>query len=102
MGTLMGGLVAFPDARPDDGMLEVGVLDAEGAMQWARILSRLATGHADRSPLVHVTRARTVDIKLDQATAYELDGGARPPKRRLRATVEPGAITVCVPERAGP
>jgi diacylglycerol kinase (ATP) len=101
MGTLTGGLVAFPDARPDDGLLEVGVVDAKGAMQWARILTRLATGHADRSPLVHVTRARAVDIKLDRATAFELDGGARPPKRRLRATIEPGAITVCVPEPGG-
>jgi len=102
MGTLTGGLVAFPDAQPDDGMLEVGVLDAEGAMQWARILSSLAAGHADRSPLVHTTRAHTVDIKLDRAIAYELDGGARPAKRRLRATIEPGAITVCVPEPGGP
>ena len=90
MGTLAGGLTAFPDARPDDGLLEIGVVTAQGAAQWVRILIRLATGHADRSKLVHMTRGREVDVKLDRATAYELDGGARPSKRRLRATVEPG------------
>jgi diacylglycerol kinase (ATP) len=101
MGTLTGGLTAFPDARPDDGQLEIGVVTAEGPVEWARVLSRLAAGHADRSKLVHTTRGRKVDVKLDEATPYELDGGARPSKRRLRAKVEPGAITVCVPETTG-
>jgi diacylglycerol kinase (ATP) len=98
MGTVTGGLTVFPQARPDDGLLEIGVVTAQGAVQWARILSRLATGHADRSNLVHMTRGREVDVKLDRSTAYELDGGARPSKRRLRAKIESGAITVCVPE----
>jgi diacylglycerol kinase (ATP) len=98
MGTLSGGLTAFPDARPDDGLLEIGVVTAQGPVQWARVLSRLAVGAGDRSKLVHTTRGREVDVKLDRATAYELDGGARPPRRRLKAKVEPGAITVCVPE----
>jgi hypothetical protein len=30
--------------------------------------------------------------------AYELDGGERPPTKRLKIQVEPGAITICVPE----
>jgi YegS/Rv2252/BmrU family lipid kinase len=98
MGTLAGGLTAFPDARPDDGFLEIGVVTAKGTVQWARVLSRLATGHADRSPLAHMTRGRKLDVKLGRSTAYELDGGARPAKRTLHATVEPGAVVVCVPE----
>ncbi len=98
MGTLTGGLTAFPDASPDDGLLEVGVVTAEGALQWARVLARLATGRADRSPLARMTRGARVSIDLDHSTAYELDGGARSPKRRLRASVLPRAVTVCVPE----
>jgi diacylglycerol kinase (ATP) len=98
MGTITGGLTVFPHARPDDGLLEVGVVTAQGPVQWARILSRLATGHADRSKLVHMTRGREVDVRLGRPTPYELDGGGRPAKRHLRATVVPGAITVCVPE----
>ena len=98
MGTVTGGLVVFPHARPDDGLLEIGVVTAQGPVQWARILSRLASGHADRSKMVHMTRGREVDVRLDRARPYELDGGDRPARRHLRATVEPGAITVCVPE----
>jgi diacylglycerol kinase (ATP) len=98
MGTLSGGLTAFADASPDDGLLEIGAVTAQGAVQWARVLSRLATGRADRSKLVRTTRGRQVDVKFNRAVAYELDGGARAAKRRLTANVEPGAITVCVPE----
>jgi diacylglycerol kinase (ATP) len=98
MGTLTSGLTAFPNARPDDGLLEIGVVTAQGPVQWARVLSRLASGAADRSKLVRTTRGREFDVKLDRATPYELDGGARPSKRRMKGQVEPGAITVCVPE----
>ncbi len=97
MGTLTGGLVAFPHASPDDGQLEVAVVTAERATQWIRILGRLIVGHPERSPLTQTTRGCTVDIKLDRATPYELDGGARKAKKRLRASVDVGAITVAVP-----
>ena len=98
MGTLSGGLVAFPDAQPDDGKLEVAVITAEKLTHWVRVLVRLLSGHPERSSLTRTTRGRTVDITLDRATPYQLDGGARKPKKRLRASVLPGAITVCVPE----
>jgi YegS/Rv2252/BmrU family lipid kinase len=97
MGTLTGGLVAFPDASPTDGKLEIGVVTAEGPLQWARVVGRLAAGSAERSPLTRMTKGRKVSIRLEHKTVYELDGGARKPVSRLKARVEPGRITVCVP-----
>jgi YegS/Rv2252/BmrU family lipid kinase len=99
MGTLAAGIVAFPDAQPDDGLLEVGVVTADNALQWTRVLSRLVIEDAKHSPLAQMGRGRKVDIKLDRPTTYELDGGARKAKKKFRASVEPGAITVCVPKR---
>jgi diacylglycerol kinase (ATP) len=101
MGTLFGHLAVFPGARHDNGKLEVGVVTAEGVLQWARIGARVVTRHADRSPLVRLTQGEEIDVKFDTAVAYELDGSVRAAKRRLRVTVEPGALTVCVPETAG-
>jgi diacylglycerol kinase (ATP) len=101
VGTITGGIGAFDDARPDDGWLDVGVVTAEGAVEWARTLGRMAVSRSDRSPFVRVTRAQEIDVKLDRPLPYELDGGDREPTKRLRARVEPGAVTVCVPEAAG-
>jgi diacylglycerol kinase (ATP) len=101
VGTVTGGIRAFPDARPDDGWLEVGVTTARNPLQWARALGRLAMGRPDRSPLIRITRGREIDVRLAEPMAYELDGGARADTTRLAARVVPGAITVCVPPADG-
>ena len=44
LGDIFGGVDLFPDARPDDGMLELGVVTAEGLVQWTRTLTRTAVG----------------------------------------------------------
>jgi diacylglycerol kinase (ATP) len=101
MGTLTGGLVAFPDARPDDGLLEIGVVTAQNPVQWAGVLKGLVTGKAERSKKVTTGRGHRVSIKLVKKLPYELDGGARPAAKRLRVRVDPRAVRVCVPEKAG-
>ena len=99
LGTLTGGLVAFPDADPTDGQLEVGVVTAEKPLEWARVVARLAAGSAERSPLTRMTRGRKIDVRLQEPTIFELDGGARKePTRRLKASVVRGAVIVSVPE----
>jgi diacylglycerol kinase (ATP) len=102
VGTIAGGIQAFDDAEPDDGWLDVGVATAQGALQWARTLGRMAAGRSDRSPFVEITRARALDVRLDTPMVYELDGGERGPVKRLKARVVPGAITVCVPDESRP
>ena len=77
VGTATGGLVVFRDAEPDDGVLDVGVVTAKGSLQWLRLLSRAARKEPGRSPFVHMTRARKVDVRLDRDVLYELDGGSR-------------------------
>jgi diacylglycerol kinase (ATP) len=99
VGSLFGGIEAFDNAEPDDGLLEVGVTNAEGLGQWARTVARTAVGSTSKSPFVQVTKAKKIRIELDRKIAYELDGGARDPAKVLKAKVEPGAITVRVPQQ---
>jgi diacylglycerol kinase (ATP) len=102
VGKLFGGVTAFEHARPDDGRLELGVVTADGIWQWARALARTASGHADKSPFVQTTNGTRFDIKLQHAVPYELDGGDRKPVKRLKVSVVPDAITVCVPTDVTP
>jgi YegS/Rv2252/BmrU family lipid kinase len=97
VGNIFGGIKVFPDARPDDGMLELGVVTAEGLVQWTRTLVRTAVGDPNRSPFVRSTKARTVDVKLDRKVRYELDGGDRSKVKAFKVAVEAAALTVCVP-----
>ncbi len=97
VGTVLGGITVFKDARPDDGELEVGVLTAEGLSQWIRIAGRTAIGQPERSPFVRTTHGHTFEIKLDGKVPYELDGGDRKPRKRFSVTIEPAAIRIAVP-----
>ena len=97
VGMITGGIRAFDDAKPDDGWLELGVTTAEGALAWARTLGRMAAGRSDRSPFVRITRAKAADITFGAPMTYELDGGARESVTRLKARINPGALTLCVP-----
>ena len=99
VGTITGGINAFDDAKPDDGWLDVGVATAHGALEWARALGTMAVGRSDRSPFVRTTRARRIDVKLQTKMPYELDGGARTTTKKFSATVRPGAVKVCLPQR---
>ena len=98
VGNLFGGIEAFDDAKPDDGMLELGVVTADGLVQWARTMARTAVGTSSKSPFVQVTRARTIEVELGRKVLYELDGGDREKLKSFEIEIEPGAIEVCVPE----
>jgi YegS/Rv2252/BmrU family lipid kinase len=101
VGDVIGGISAFPDARPDDGRLNIGVVTASGALDWVRTLGRSAIWDVEGSPFVETTTGRTFAIRLDKAIAYEIDGGPRKKTKRLKCRVKPGAITVCVPQEEG-
>jgi diacylglycerol kinase (ATP) len=97
VGEILGGIKAFEDARPDDGVLELGVVTAKNPMQWTRTLGRMALGKTHKSPFVHTTRGKKFTIDFDRRFPYELDGGARPSTTKLRIRVHPSSIHICVP-----
>jgi len=97
VGQVLGGIEVFEDARPDDGLLEIGVVTAEGLVQWGRTLARTALGTPSKSPFVRVTKVHRVKVRLSRKVLYELDGGDRRKVRSFEVGVEPGAVSVCVP-----
>jgi diacylglycerol kinase (ATP) len=100
VGKLFGGVEAFEDAHVDDGVLELGVVSADGVREWAGTIARAVVGSASKSPHASTTKAHSVRIKLDRKVRYEIDGGERKKVRRLRIDVEPAAVQICVPVAA--
>jgi diacylglycerol kinase (ATP) len=98
VGKVLGGMTVFPDARPDDGKLDVGVVTAKGLVEWARALGQTAVGDPAKSTFVRTATGREFEIRLDAKTPFELDGGDRPATKKIDVSVVPAAITVCVPE----
>jgi undecaprenyl-diphosphatase len=95
-GLLPGGFWLLPGARMDDGVLDVGVLAASSALDWARVARAVltASGHDTRPLARH--RARTVEIRAGTDLPREIDGEIVSPGRGLTVTVQPGALLVRV------
>jgi diacylglycerol kinase family enzyme len=100
VGRILGGIEAFAGAKPDDGYLELGVITAQNAFEWLRTFGRVALGRAEQSPFVEVTRGEEFLIRFDRKIPYQLDGGARPPVKKMRIKVHPGSVKICVPPPA--
>jgi diacylglycerol kinase (ATP) len=98
VGDAFAGLTAFENASPDDGLLEVGVANPDGLLQWGRTIARSALSSASKSPFVETTKGREIDVRLDRKALHELDGSERQKKRKFTVSVERRAITVCVPD----
>jgi diacylglycerol kinase (ATP) len=97
MSEILGGVKAFEGARPDDGVLEIGVVTAKNPLQWTRTLGRVALGKTAKSPFIHTTRGKRFKIRFGRPFPYELDGGSRPSAKTLRIRVHPSSIFICVP-----
>ena len=93
----VGGLDLFDASEPDDGLLEVGVVTADGPVEWLRTAARAVVGTAEESPFVRTTRGKSVVVRFERPVPYEVDGGDRKPKVQLEVDVHPASITVCVP-----
>lgn len=97
VGRILGGLEVFPDARFDDGVLDIGVLTARRRRDWLRVGARAVIGRIDSSPLVQITKGTEVRIRLDRPLPWQLDGGDQPRAKKFDVSVLPGRQSILVP-----
>jgi diacylglycerol kinase family enzyme len=96
-GLLPGGFVLLPDARLDDGRLDVGVLAPSSPLGWGRVAYRVLTGSRREDTQLRRYRARRVEIRADRELPRQVDGEVIAPGRALSVSVLPGALLVRVP-----
>ena len=98
-GLLPGGFPLLPDARPDDGLLDVGILGPAGLADWARVGYRVLARSRRDDHCLERFRAARVEIIADTELPRETDGEILAPGRSLTVTVRPRALTVRTPAR---
>lgn len=97
VGLLPGGFTILPDARLDDGVLDVGILAAGDPVGWARVAGRVLTASRRDDRHLQRHRARQVTIRADATLPRQADGEILAPGRELAVTVRPGTLLVRVP-----
>ena len=100
VGFLQGNLPLIPDARPDDGLLDVLIASPVTVRDWAREVTRVVTRQRREDAQLDRYTGRTVTITVDRRDAYQLDGDTVGECRTMTAEVQPGALVVRVPRDA--
>lgn len=96
-GLLPGGFSLLPDARLDDGLLDVGVLAPRGPLGWPRLATRVLTRSNHHDRMLERFQARKVEITATAALPREVDGELVASSHSLTVTVLPSALTVRMP-----
>lgn len=95
--TVGGGFCLSPEARPDDGLLDLFVVEPLGPLEVVRYLPRVLRGTHGREPTIHLRTLRTLRIvSVDrQPFAFELDGELLPMETPwLELEICPAALSV--------
>jgi diacylglycerol kinase family enzyme len=99
-GRLPGGFPILPDARPDDGMLDVGILAPAGLAGWVSVGYRAILASRRDDSQLERRRARTVEIRAAAPQPRQVDGEVVAPGEALSVSVLPGALRVRIPARS--
>ncbi|GGO24957.1 hypothetical protein GCM10010116_50100 [Microbispora rosea subsp. aerata] len=92
------GMRVCPDARPDDGLLDVLVLGAVPKGEFLRTFPRVYRGGHTGHPAVTLRRARRVELAAPGADVVAYADGERIGPVPLTCAVEPGALRVLTAE----
>jgi YegS/Rv2252/BmrU family lipid kinase len=99
VGWLQGGVPLLPDARPDDGVLDAVVLIAGGLAGWLAVAADILLRRTARGG-THRIRFSELQVTLDPAQPWELDGEVMGSTRRLTVVAQPGALLLRVPRES--
>jgi diacylglycerol kinase family enzyme len=96
-GLLPGGFPLLPDARPDDGLLDVGILAPVSLAGWARVGYRVLTRSRHDDHRLERFRARHVEVTAPTELPRETDGEIIEPGRSLTVMIQPRTLVVKTP-----
>ena len=96
VGKLQGGLQLLPDAVPDDGYLDVAVLESRGVFDWLLIAGRVISRRPDVDDRFATYRGKRIEVRLPTPSPRQVDGDLLTRSDRLLVEVEPAAVIVKV------
>jgi YegS/Rv2252/BmrU family lipid kinase len=98
VGWLRGGLPLLPDARPDDGMLDVVVMTARGWAAWVVLAAHILMRRGRTERVVRVQFSR-LQVRLEHEQPWELDGEVMGATRQLVVAARPGRLLLRLPRQ---
>jgi len=94
---LGNGAIIAPQAKPDDGLLDVCIIDDINILQVLFKLPSLFTGLIENNPYTKFYRTSNLEIIRPQAAPIHVDGETLDGDKILNVSLLPNALNVIVP-----
>ena len=101
VGYLQANIPLIPDAKYDDGLLDVMVASPRTAADWVRITTRVLTRQRRSDEQLDRITGKKVTITVEERDQYQLDGDTVGECGTMVAEVKPGALVLRVPRTSG-
>ena len=99
VGFLLANIQLIPDARADDGKLDVLVASPRTFRDWVRLTTRVLTRRRQPDDQLDRLTGRKVTISVEERDQFQLDGDTVGECSTLTAEVVPGALRLRVPKQ---
>ena len=97
VGFLQGNIPLIPDAKPDDGLLDLLIASPRRPADWVKLITHVMTRRdRDLDQLDRITGSK-IKIEVVEGDHFELDGDPAGECHSMLAEVLPGALTIRVP-----
>lgn len=96
VGKLQGGISLIPDAKPDDGVLDVVLIAPRHAIDWLRVVGRVVRRANVPDRKMERFRGKHVVIEASRPQPRQLDGDLIEDGRTMDIQIEPSALGVKV------
>lgn len=97
VGYLQANIPLIPDAKYDDGLLDVMIASPRTARDWVRLTTSVLTRQKRSDEQLDRLTGRKVTITVEERDSYQLDGDTVGECGEMIAEVQPGALTLRVP-----
>lgn len=97
LAALPGGVDLLPDTSPDDGTLDVAIIESHNLIDWARVASRVLTRRTSVDDLYSTHHAQHVQISMSSPHPRQADGDLLDEANHMEVHIEPGALLLMVP-----
>jgi len=95
-----GGFCLTPNAIPNDGLLDICLINSTTRLSLFRQLPKAFKGRHLNSPLVTYRQVRNIALSADEPIIAQLDGEILPPQKEWEITVHPERLKFLVPANA--
>ena len=90
----MGGIEIFPEAKVDDGVLDLLILAPRGRFGWLGVVAGIFGRRKNQTESAEYFQGKTAEVTLEHEEEFQLDGDHVGSGNTCAIWVDPGALKV--------